>query len=277
MGAPVVAVTMVRDEADVIRSTVSRMLEQVDAVIVADNLSTDATGAILAELASEHSNLVVYVDDDPRYLQSEKMTALARLAIEDFGAGWIVPFDADEVWYSPHHARVADALAEVGARWHVAPATLYDHVATGLDPDELDPVSRIGWRRRNPAPLPKVAARARADVVIEQGNHGAHYEEFEPAWLDPVLVVRHFPYRSVDQLVRKVRNGAAAYAAAGDLQRADHGAHWRQWGVLLDTVGEEAIAEIFRKWYWRADPARPVTIEGEKQPALILDPVDRLP
>lgn len=269
----VVAVTMVRDEADVIGSTVAHMLEQVDAVIVADNLSTDRTAEILEDLSLEVGpRLLVKPDPDPAYEQSRKMTALAHLAHDLYGATWIVPFDADEWWYTPHADRIADALAEIPARWHVAPAELFDHVATGLDPDEADPVRRLGWRRRKPAPLPKVAVRYRPDLVIHQGNHGAHYEEFAPASFDPVLVVRHYPYRSVEQFVRKVRNGAAAYRAAGDRQRADHGSHWRQWGELLDQHGEEALAEIFRKWYWRADPREPVKIEGERQAPLFYDP-----
>jgi glycosyltransferase involved in cell wall biosynthesis len=269
----VVAVAMVRDEADVIGSTVRHMLDEVDAVVVADNLSVDATREVLEELRAEHrARLVVVDDDDPAYVQSRKMTALAHRAAEEFGATWIVPFDADEWWYTPHADRLADVLEPVPARWHLVPAELYDHVSTGLDPDEEDPVRRIGWRRRSPAPLPKVAVRYRPDLVIEQGNHGAHYEEFTPAPFDPVLVVRHYPYRSLEQFVRKVRNGSAAYRAAGDRQAPDHGAHWRQWGDLLDQHGPEALEEIFRRWYWRADPGKPVTIEGERQPALLYDP-----
>lgn len=269
----VVAVTMVRDEEDVIRSTVAHMLDEVDAVVVADNLSTDRTREILDDLALDHGDRLEIVDDlDPAYEQSRKMTGLAHLAAEEFGATWVVPFDADEWWYTPHADRIADVLATVPARWHVAPAELFDHVATGLDPDEPDPVRRIGWRRRTPAPLPKVAARYRPDLVIEQGNHGAHYEEFTPAPFDPVLVVRHYPYRSLEQFVRKVRNGSAAYRAAGDRQAPAHGAHWRQWGELLDQHGPEALEEIFRRWYWRADPREPVKIEGERQPALLFDP-----
>ena len=269
----VVAVTMVRDEADVVGSIVANMLAQVDGVVVADNLSEDSTREILDELAAKHDGrLVVVDDDDPAYEQSRKMTHLAHFGAEWFEASWVVPFDADEWWYSPHADRISDALANVPDRWHVVPALLYDHVSTGLDPDEVDPVRRIGWRRRAPGPLPKVAARYRPDLVIEQGNHGAHYEEFTPALFDPVLVVRHFPYRSVEQFVQKVRNGAAAYRAAGDRQRADHGAHWRQWGELLEHHGEDAVAEIYRRWYWRAEPGEPAKIEGEHQPDLLFDP-----
>ena len=44
------AVTMVRDEADIIETTVRHMLTQVDVVIVADNRSVDGTREILDSL-----------------------------------------------------------------------------------------------------------------------------------------------------------------------------------------------------------------------------------
>lgn len=266
-----IAVGMVRDEADVIASTVCHMLAEVDAVLVADNLSHDETRPILDQLARAHPDRLFVIDDyDPAYRQSEKMTALALRARLEHGAEWIVPFDADEWWYSPF-GRIADVLAEVAPQWLVVPAPLYDHVATAEDPAEVDPVRRLGWRRRDPNPLPKVACRWREDMAIAQGNHDALYTG-RASRFDELLVVRHFPYRSVDQLVRKVRNGAAAYAAAGDSVRADFGTHWRQWGTLLEQYGEPAMAEIFHAWYWRDDPRRPVTVAGETQPSLIFDP-----
>ena len=271
--ARTVAVCMARDEEDVIASTVAHMLAEVDAVIVADNLSTDGTRKILDELAASSTGRLVVVDDpDPAYRQSEKMTALALRARLDLGAEWVVPFDADEVWYSPF-GRIADVLADVAPQWLIAPAPLFDHVATGEDnPLELDPIRRLGWRRRYRNALPKVAARWREDLVIEQGNHGARYTGRGTSF-DELLVVRHFPYRSTGQLVRKVRNGAAAYAAAGDSLPEAFGAHWRQWGRILDERGEEAIAELFHTWYWRDTPRAPIELpDGERQPALLFDP-----
>lgn len=266
----VIAVAMVKDEADVIAATVRNMARQTDAVLVADNGSTDGTREILAELAAE---LPVHVVDDPvpAYFQSRKMTALAHQAHAELGAEWIVPFDADEVWYSPFAPTIAAALEPLAAQWLVVPARLFDHVATGIDPDVADPVDRIRWRRPDEAPLRKVAARWRDDLVIEQGNHAAWYTG-GPTVVDPLLVVRHFPYRSVEQFLRKIRNGAAAYAAAGPALPPELGAHWRQWGELLEVAGDDAVAEIFRRWYWRRNPRNRVEIEGERQPPLVLDP-----
>lgn len=251
----VVGIARIKDEADIIAATVAHMLTQVDHVIVEDNGSTDGTLEILAGLDVE-----VLHDPTIGYYQSAAMSRLAAMAgrSRPRDVTWVVPFDADEVWYSPH-GRIADVLADYPDA-AIATAELYDHVATAADPDEGDPVKRIGWRRRESAPLHKVAVRPSLPVTIAQGNHGASYPE--PRTVDGLLVVRHYPYRSVEQFVSKVRNGAAAYAAT-DLPE-DAGKHWRDYGRLLDSGGPEAIGDVFRAWFWSADPA--------SDPALIFDP-----
>lgn len=243
----VFGIAMVRDEADIIEHTVTKMLAQVDEVIVADNLSTDGTRDILDSLP------VIVVDDpEPGYLQSSKMTMLAQLAAEK-GATWVVPFDADEVWYAPFHESVADLCEELAPQWLTAETESFDHVATSMDnPAALNPLQRLGWRRRGPLPIGKVACRVREDLVINQGNHSATYDGGATVYRDR-LVIRHFPYRSPEQMIRKVRNGAAAYAAT-DLP-PEVGDHWRKYGALLESGGEEKFTqEVFRKWFYSADP-----------------------
>ena len=126
--------------------------------------------------------------------------------------------------------------------------------------------------RNEDLPHARVAARWREDLSIDQGNHGATYSGRGTVF-DELLVIRHFPYRSPAQVIRKVRNGAAAYAAGGSSIPEAFGAHWRQWGRILDERGEEAIAELFHTWYWRDVPRAPIELpDGERQPALLFDP-----
>lgn len=243
----VAAVMMVKDEVDIVGITLRHLAEQVDFVLVADNGSTDGTRDLLDDLARDLP-ITVLDDPDPAYYQSEKVSRLAHLA-HDEGADWVVPADADEIWMSPF-GRIADVLRAVPDEWLIASAALYDHVATGSDPDVADPVRRIGHRRERPAELPKVAARTACDLVIEQGNHNATYTT-RPAHLRGQLVVRHFPYRSPEQFVRKVRNGGAAVKAAN--LPPESGAHWRGYHDVLEAAGEDACAEIFRTWFWQPD------------------------
>lgn len=254
----IVGISTVKDEEDVIVPVLRHMCSQVDMVLIADNLSTDSTFDLLMSLREEGLPVEVLVDHEVAYYQSRKMSALARVAAKKFEAQWVVPFDADEIWYSTQFPTLRDHLLSHSEDVGFIHAQLYDHVATGQDPDEPNPIARIGWRRLVGAELPKVAVRPIAHVNIHQGNHGAHY----PSEHGGGLIVRHFPYRSVSQMVSKVRNGAAAYQAT-DLPES-RGAHWRQYGMLLDGFGEEAIHDVFRKWFWVADPTQ--------DRALIFDP-----
>lgn len=243
-----IGVCMVKDEADIIGPTVAHMAYHVDSLIIADNGSTDGTRRILADMA-RHLPLTVLDDPEPAYYQSAKMSHLAACAAAA-GAQWVVPFDADELWYTPHGDRIADLLAGMLGT-PVVRARLFNHWASAKDGPHPNPFLSMRWRETQPAPLDKVAFRWEPGAVIHQGNHGVSL----PGGVDSVvaLEIRHFPYRTTDQFVRKALNGAAAYALT-DLPEYE-GAHWRQYGALHDSLGREALEDVFREHFWRFDPA----------------------
>ena len=248
MGDGVWGIARVKDELDVITTSVRWMLDQCDYVLVMDNASTDGTREELERLKrypNSGGRLLVCDDPDVGYYQSAKMSALAWDA-EGMGAGWVIPFDADEIWTAPN-GHLATWLRDLDPGISIAQARLFDHVATALDFDgQPDPVRRLTFRRKQPAELPKVAARTRAPLVIHQGNHGADYGRQQ----DAGLIVHHYPYRSPDQLISKVRNGAAAYAAT---TLPEHiGQHWRDYGRLTD----DQLRDVFRTWFYAEDPQR---------------------
>jgi glycosyltransferase involved in cell wall biosynthesis len=256
------AIMMVKDEADIIGTTVEHLKGHVDAIIVADNGSTDGTREILDGYDDGHA-LYVLEDNEIGYFQSAKMTALADRARRD-GHEWVLPCDADEIWHSCEVPRpIRETLASVAANVGTVSASLYDHVTTGpISTPTDDPVRRMVWRRREAAPLPKVCARLLPGIVLEQGNHGAHFPGRMALSRHTCLAVRHFPYRSLQQFVSKVRNGAAAYAAT-DLPWS-MGQHWREYGGHLERGGPAAISEIYETWFHVMLP--------ENDETLIMDP-----
>ena len=245
----VVAVSLVKNEIDVIETTILHMATQVDQVVVADNGSTDGTRELLEQLPCE-----VLDDTDPAYYQSRKMTALASYAHQIYDATWIVPFDADEIWTACEADTVAEQLQRVSAR--VAPAWLYDHVVTDTDPTGVPPQQAMRHRMRERTPLHKVACRMVPGMVIEMGNHQVTYPDTEsPAARFDQLEVRHFPIRSPRQYLRKATQGAAALALT-DLDEST-GQHWRDWNRMVTEHGEQALTDAFLDhWYYRHDDPR---------------------
>ena len=143
-----VAITMVRDEEDIIDWTIQHLLDQgVDHIIVADNMSIDNTGFILQTL-TRTGKVTVIEDPEVGYYQDQKMTALAHMAANEFGADWILPFDADEYFYWTG-GTLKEFFNQTEA--DVITATGWDHIATDDDdPTETSPFKRITNRRQAP-------------------------------------------------------------------------------------------------------------------------------
>ena len=225
---------MVRDEVDIVERVVINLLTQgVERVVLADNLSGDGTTEILERLSASHPVTVVR-DGLVAYYQAEKMTLLANAAAEA-GARWVIPFDADEMWVSPTGS-LPGWLDASGV--DVVQVPVFNHVPTVHDDmGETDPVRRLRWRKSEPNQLHKVAFRAHPRARLHQGSHGVTRRGRRGRGLE----IRHFPYRSEEQFVRKFRQGAAALAATDFTP--DRGRVWRGIGTL-DAEAQRAA--------WRA-------------------------
>jgi glycosyltransferase involved in cell wall biosynthesis len=239
---------LVKDEADVIGHTLNHLLTQVDHVIVSDNLSTDDSRDIVSTVGGENPGRVtMLVDDDVAYYQSIKTSSLALRAFH-MGHDWVIPCDADEVWYSNDGRAIRDYLAGVAPDVRVIQAALFNHLPT-LDDDVTieNPLKRIQWRQRERAPLWKVCARTGPGLFIDMGNHSAQFEG-TGLTVQGAIEIRHFSWRSADQYLRKIRNGEAAYAATN--LGEEFGAHWR----MFKDVDDDAVRDHFLRWFLIDDP-----------------------
>lgn len=250
------AITMVKDEADVIEPVLRHVAAQgVEGIIVADNGSTDGTREIIRDVqASIGVPLHIQHDAEVGYYQSRKMSVLAARAAEWGGAEWIWPFDADELWYiGEPPLQVAGHVQHLGREHpdvHVLQSRLWHHFPTALDADEGNPFERMRYRAGDEAPIGKVIVRWRLGSNIHQGNHGATIAGLGPTdgILHTDIQVRHFPYRSPEQFVSKAVNGAAAYAAT-DLDWSI-GQHWREYGLHYEQGGPERLRRIYREHFF---------------------------
>ena len=235
----VIGISMCRNEIDVAPYVVRNMLVECDALIIADNGSTDGTRELLEALAGPDLILV----DEPRfgYRQAETMNRLAGVAME-MGAEWCVPFDFDE-WWDSADGRIADVLATLPAGLEATGTRTWDMVPQPSDEPGPNPFRRIVMTR--PGSLwarpesRKCAYRPGPGRVLCQGNHGLEgrpLPDFGP------LRVRHFPFRSFEQAKAKLRHGRLAAEASG--LGPGYGAHWLEWGAYPD----EELGEWWRQW-----------------------------
>jgi hypothetical protein len=230
---------MVRDEEDIIEETVLNLFDEgIDQILVADNLSADATPRILASLAQR---LPVHVVADPvgPYWQAEKMTLLARAAAR-FGARWIVPFDADEIWRGEDGLSVAETLRRsptpiVSARW-------LDYVPIQVA-DRGPFANRCPYRVPEAREVGKVAFRANWLARLNTGNHSVALPDRSSS---PGLRIAHFRFRSIEQMRHKAITAVAAIREARSSLRADY------WFELADGDTETA-AEMLERLTKRDD------------------------
>lgn len=243
------AVSVVRDEADIVLSTIDQLLRQgVDHVLIADHGSRDGTREMLLRRAQTDSRVHVAIDSSRAHYQKEKISLLSRLASQA-GARWVLPFDADEWWFARDQS-VKQFLQESEATV-IRAATVNAIVTTqGTLGDEselmIEPTASADS---------KVAFRAHRFVLVGPGNHGVARVGTEQAG----LVIVHVPYRSADQLVRKAKTGARALDDAGASE--SEGWHWRVGARLSAEQAEEMWRSMLAgaaapEIGWRAtDPA----------------------
>lgn len=210
-----VAISWVRDEADIIAETVVHMAAQVDLVIVMDHSSTDGTRDILSGMSGPLP-LLVLDDTDPQFRQADAMNQLARLASENFNADWVIPFDADEFWDLDY-----DTDADV------VQYRSFDHVpVTGVD--------GMPWRRNVPSSR-KVMFRPARGRLLTMGNHAVSHGRVEPS----EAIIHHLPNRSPEQFEKKVRRGVDTY------RPGQYGAHWAGMAAQIDEDGLDAVFRHF--------------------------------
>lgn len=222
-------ISVVRNEADIIAPVIEHLFSQgLDAVIIADNQSTDDTPLLLAESARHHP-VHVAVDAETGHYQAFKMTLLSACA-RRAGADWIVPFDADEFWFAPQKSLGHFLRNSKAKRLRVEMYNLY-------------PVPGIRFRQgpwrleEHPCQFTKVAFRSHKNAMLADGNHDVS----RPGTWSAGPKIVHVPWRSEQQFRRKTLDGSAALARTTLDEQV--GWHWRN----LGSLDEEAARRVWEQ------------------------------
>jgi glycosyltransferase involved in cell wall biosynthesis len=231
------AVLLVKDEEDVIGYQIEYLIEQgVSHILLADNLSSDNTRAI-AKGYSSRFPITIIEDNEFAYYQAKKMNKFVSLAYS-LGADFILPIDADEIWYSIDKSlTLGETINKNSSRSTIFEGQRRNFIPSLMDGNEKNPFSRIKHIDATTRVGPKVGFTRDKRAHLIQGNHDVL--NHKGSRIGGVIAINHFPYRSFEQFKQKLRNGRAVYEST-DLSE-DLGRHWRTLGSLSDE-------DIAKKW-----------------------------
>jgi hypothetical protein len=202
-----------RDEADIVDAQIAFHLNAgVDFVVATDHRSQDGTTETLESYARDGHLHLIRADGDEMN-EGEWATRMSRLAASEFGADWVIPSDADELWW-PRGGSLKEVLASVPPRYGVVRALLRHFVPR---PDGDEPFwERMTARVAGSAPINdpnslfrpnlKVVHRGDPDVTLSAGAHTLLDSSAAPlrGWYP--IEFFHFPLRSRAQAERKYGN-----------------------------------------------------------------------
>lgn len=264
-----VAVSVVKNEADIIEAFVRHTRAWVDHHLIFDHESTDGTRSILRQLQAEGLPLTLFCDDAPGHRQQARSNFLTRLAAEKFGADWIVPLDADEILCGPDRAALEHALARVSAAQPASLPLREYHASTADDSSIANPVLRLTHCQASASPTRKVfVPRALAlDPAVSAGK-GTHAlfrgavalaDQHLPAAFELAHLAQRSPEHQVLRVIRaELQRLSRGRAAAGlDLHyRLGYQLLTEDPALFFATTGAPVATDVQRPIPYRGTPLR---------------------
>lgn len=263
------AVGMAKDEGDIIDHTMYHFAANGAAgIVIADNLSKDNTKEKIEEAKNKISKynpnieIIVLEDNVLAYSQSEKMTKLASIA-RQHGANWIIPFDIDEIWYSPGRT-LQDAFELLNKEGADVYKVLYtNHSVTDSDHKGLCPFYSMQWKWPMPTNHKSCFRFRNGDsfIRISNGNHFVQHNGWDigsniKTLIDdyghdqiifgPQLIeIRHFQWRSLDHFLKKILNAYESCKALGPGADLYNGAAWAEHFKIYESDGIDGLKRYY--------------------------------
>lgn len=216
----IVAITMVKNEEDIIESFIRYTLTYADVILVVNHNSDDSTGEILEKLQQEGLPIYVELFVDPRHLQAEVMTKLMYLALEQYDADIIIPLDADEFLLPFDKKMSVRKFLQTMSNKHVITLPWYIHRLKNINNVSDEFILNLpAIRTSNPNKMSKIMVgkvflQRNKNMSLRQGNHSLQDDGNSSKVIDTIrseyLYLAHFNIRSEEQYLSKIIVGALA-------------------------------------------------------------------
>ena len=176
----IIGISMIRNDADIVEAFVRHTLRALDHLFVIVHCPHDGTGEILAALQAEGLPITLVLDDEPAFLQGERLSWLAQAAYKAIRCDFAFPLDADEFIVPPEHDAIEAALGSLLPDALAGGIRLRTFVPTSDDPaDEPHPLRRIRYH-----------ARSEDNILLLRGNYSQRSDSRHDRAADSRVVSR---------------------------------------------------------------------------------------
>jgi hypothetical protein len=211
MGTRIAAVTMMKDESDIVELFVKINARTVDHLLVLDHDSKDGPREVLLALRKTGYAVSVFHDASTDFQQARMVLSPAAVAAQQ-GYDFILPIDADEFIFCPHRP-LGEALAgEIpDGNSGLIPRVTYVPTSDGYHSSAAPLHEVFRARVRETQPFSKIILRGeqvRQGAVIGEGNHAAALHQRILETVPVSAVLQHVPVRSADQIITKALLGS---------------------------------------------------------------------
>lgn len=226
----IIMTLLVKNEQDLLEANLQfHKAMGVDAFIVTDNNSTDATPEIIRKYVQKGWIVKVINETATDYEQKNWVDRMIWMAKTRYQADWIINADADELWYAPSgnlktelsntHANVLTCEMRSMYPDETRPFIQWDRaVKTVPDPEPYNLSLYSIFERQNR----KVIHRADGYLQISMGNHKVTM--FPQHSQESAIRVYHYNIRGRKQFIEKMVNGGKQL----EQHKGRHGGrHWR--------------------------------------------------
>jgi hypothetical protein len=278
-------ISMIGNDADVVEAFVRHTLGLLDHLFVVVHCPQDGTREILDALQAEDLPITLVLDNEPAFLQGERLTWLTREAWAAVQPDFAFLLDADEFIVPPERSVIEAALSSLAPTALAAGIRLLTFVPTSDDPvGESHPIRRIQHRTREEPKVRKLvltrAFAADRSWAIDHGNHellriGGAERLTAPALRQ--LALAHYPVRSAAQVTNKTIIGYLAHLAAGrpGVEERRIATHWRRCyeEMVVQGATRGMTEEQLIGWFHRRPDMRPRPGELVRDPTPAPDPL----
>lgn len=240
-GTGLAAVSMVKNEADIIELFIRINSRIFDRIYILDHNSDDNTLLILESLKAEgYSIEIIPLSGESQAYSQVEITSRYVNSIGMSGEhAFIMPLDADEFLHVPRLAELADYLDAFIPHQGLAKVPWKTYCPTHTSFKNSDgPLFRY-FKSRNYEPgcyFKVILSRQLASFCkLEMGNHDIS-SPGNTSFVQPPFIVQHVPVRSSAQIASKACIGSMAQALNAS-RKPGQGSHWDQISKLAVSRG----------------------------------------